>query len=59
VKNSEQSGLQLVLRIYALHRAGSMPQNGASLWILVEKKAFLQSRAQREIPTVASIQTRM
>jgi len=44
--NSEQSGLQLVLRIYALLRWIAMPQNGAALWNSVEKK-LLKSRARR------------
>jgi hypothetical protein len=40
VKNSEQKRLQLVLRIYPLQRWIAMPQNGAALWILVEKKTL-------------------
>jgi hypothetical protein len=36
--NSEQSGLQLVLRIYAPSHRRAMPKNGAALWIQVEKK---------------------
>jgi hypothetical protein len=32
-KNSEQSGLQLVLGIYPLRCWIAMPQNGAALWI--------------------------
>jgi hypothetical protein len=36
--NSEQSGLQLVLRIYAPAHRRAMPKNGAALWIQVEKK---------------------
>jgi hypothetical protein len=40
VKNSEQKRLQLVLRIYLPSRQIAMPQNGAALWILVEKKTL-------------------
>jgi hypothetical protein len=38
VKNSEQSGFKLVLRIYLPPRQRAMPKNGAALWIQVEKK---------------------
>jgi hypothetical protein len=44
VENSEQSGLQLVFRIYALPRWIAMPQNGAALWICVDKEASSNSQ---------------
>jgi hypothetical protein len=31
-----------------------MPKNGAALWILVEKKAFLDLETKQEIPLVRS-----
>jgi hypothetical protein len=42
-KNSEQSGLQLVLRIYLSSHQRAMPKNGAALWIVVEKKTFISA----------------
>jgi hypothetical protein len=55
-ENSEQSGLQLVLGIYALPRRIAMPQNGAALWIVwITKHLATSDGAIRfcEIPEVA------
>jgi hypothetical protein len=51
MKSLDESGNVLFSESTRRFIAGSMPQNGAALWIVW--KSFLKSRAQRENPIEA------